>query len=744
MKTHPTYELLEEIGRGSAATVFRAYDTALKRNVAIKELNAKFQGDERQMEQFWEEAQFLANLKHDNIVQIHGLDKERGWIIMELMKGSLDAKVAEGPLPPDLVRSVLRQTLSALQALHASKKFHGGVRPGNLLINDKGRVKLSDSAGIALTEEIRRPTGSSKYLAPEMLNPEFGQVGTQVDLYSLGLSALEMLKGPSFDRLFKGVSGGATEPELAWMRWHSSAAEALAPLKELIPDVPGDLAAVIDKLLKKHVAERYATAADALRDLEDRPLVLVEPARSTAAKPPVAGTGKGGVQAVGGFLPKPPPPKPVPPKEPTKKPIDARKVAIYGGIAAGVVLVVVLLLAVSFGGDKPVDVEIVTTAPGASVRINGKDQQKKTPAVFRLEGGDNKVVLSLAGQPDRKLLIKVKSDKVGAFDPADTAKPQASVDVADGKGKGPLTIAYGPPPGKDPAKSDGGPKPGDKDAITLKIASNPTGAAIYVNKKKQDKVTDAVLVFAVQVGEKSKVSVMVELEGYDSQTEVVEMQAGQTWEKKFELRKPKAPRLGKLQLFTVPPGASVYIDDDEKPQPVKTKGKADLGPGDYYEVPTVPYKLKVVLDNLEYEDTIKPPAGKMQVLGFELVRDVTITSKPPGAVVYIDKLPKPLGKTDGVFSVPNTRPFHIRLVKDGYETKTEMVDPKRLEKGRLDYILDPLKKTGAREEDSPQRRKGSTEVRRSDFSFREPINRCPWTFVLPWCLCGESSYRSSP
>src|SRR5258708_1027345 len=127
MKTHPTYELLEEIGRGSAATVYRARDLSLKRYVAIKELQEKFQRDPRQMEQFWQEAQFLANLGHDHIVQIYGLDKERGWIIMELLEGSLDAKLSEGPLSPDLVRSVLHQSLEALVALHAQKKLHGAI-----------------------------------------------------------------------------------------------------------------------------------------------------------------------------------------------------------------------------------------------------------------------------------------------------------------------------------------------------------------------------------------------------------------------------------------------------------------------------------------------------------------------------------------------------------------------------------------------------------------------------------------
>src|SRR5947209_7738179 len=120
---------------------------------------------------------------------------------MELMQGSLADKLAEGSLPADLVRSALRQALGGLAALHASRKFHGDVRPANLLFNDQGRIKLSDSAGIALGGEVLRPTGSSKYLAPELLNPTFGEVGVAVDLYCLGFTALELLKGPAFDKL---------------------------------------------------------------------------------------------------------------------------------------------------------------------------------------------------------------------------------------------------------------------------------------------------------------------------------------------------------------------------------------------------------------------------------------------------------------------------------------------------------------------------------------------------------------
>src|SRR5688572_5739457 len=104
MNQHPNYEIFEEIGRGTTATVYRAHDLSLKRDVAIKELTERLRKDPRRLQEFWEEAQFLAGIRHENIVQIHGLDKERGWIIMELMRNSLDSLIDNKGLPADLVR----------------------------------------------------------------------------------------------------------------------------------------------------------------------------------------------------------------------------------------------------------------------------------------------------------------------------------------------------------------------------------------------------------------------------------------------------------------------------------------------------------------------------------------------------------------------------------------------------------------------------------------------------------------
>jgi serine/threonine-protein kinase len=285
MTQHSSYELFEVLGRGSNTVVYRSYDLSLGREVAIKELDEAARRDPRHRERFLREAQFLAQFEHDNVLRVYSVDQQRGWIIMELMKGTLASKIAEGPSDPDLVRSVLKQTLDALAFLHEKNKVHGTVRPTNLLINDMGRVKLSEFEQTAVGGELRAPTGSKKYLAPELIRPEFGDFGPPTDLYCLGFTALELLKGPQFDSLFPGTGKGAIDADLAWLRWHSSP-EELASTKKLVKGIPDDLVHVLDRMLKKRVAERAQTAQEVLKDLADRPIVPVEVSDEADAKVP--------------------------------------------------------------------------------------------------------------------------------------------------------------------------------------------------------------------------------------------------------------------------------------------------------------------------------------------------------------------------------------------------------------------------------------------------------------------------
>jgi len=109
-----TIETFEKLGTGENTVVYRGYDTTLERNVAVKELDPVARADVRRREQFYREAQFLAQHQDENILTVYSVDREQGWIVMELMKGTLASQVVSGPLAPDLVRSVLQQVLRAL------------------------------------------------------------------------------------------------------------------------------------------------------------------------------------------------------------------------------------------------------------------------------------------------------------------------------------------------------------------------------------------------------------------------------------------------------------------------------------------------------------------------------------------------------------------------------------------------------------------------------------------------------
>jgi serine/threonine protein kinase/formylglycine-generating enzyme required for sulfatase activity len=274
MRRHSSFELFEELGRSDHTIVYRGYDINLGRDVAIKELSDSCREDDRQIEQLLREAQFLAQFEHESVLSVYSVEREQGWIVMELMQGTLAALIADGSSNPDLVRSVMRQVLGALDFLHTKNKIHGTVRPNNLLINEHGRVKLSEFEQADPKGEMRAPTGSKKYLAPELIRPEFGEFGPALDLYCLGFTALELLTGARFDSFFPGTGDGAIDADIAWMRWHRCE-ENLPPVATLAKNVPDDLAYVIDRMLKKDVDQRPQSAVEVLNDLDDRPIVLV-------------------------------------------------------------------------------------------------------------------------------------------------------------------------------------------------------------------------------------------------------------------------------------------------------------------------------------------------------------------------------------------------------------------------------------------------------------------------------------
>lgn len=270
MKPAERYQLLEKIGSGSFATVYRARDVELGREVAVKQLHDQYLTDPEKLTRYWHEAQLLAALQHPNIVTIFDLVRERGWLVMELMQGNLGDRLQGRQIDLRALRATLAHALRALKYLHSQGIIHGDIKPGNLMIDARRRVKLGD---FGLARRVADDKGSllkgtTRYMAPECVSDDFGDVGPASDLYSLGFSAYELMCGPHFEDLFPGLNATGRNKQVAWMMWHAAPDRRLPEITRVLDGVPPDLAVVIQRLTEKDQALRYKSADEALSDLK--------------------------------------------------------------------------------------------------------------------------------------------------------------------------------------------------------------------------------------------------------------------------------------------------------------------------------------------------------------------------------------------------------------------------------------------------------------------------------------------
>ena len=135
METRSRYEIVDTIAVGDFGTVYRGRDRELGREVAIKQIHQQFLHDERQLARYWQEAQLLASLQHPHILTIYDIVRSRGWLIVELMRGSLKQATQGEPIDLDFLRVALACALSALHFLHGNGIIHGDVKPSNLLVD---------------------------------------------------------------------------------------------------------------------------------------------------------------------------------------------------------------------------------------------------------------------------------------------------------------------------------------------------------------------------------------------------------------------------------------------------------------------------------------------------------------------------------------------------------------------------------------------------------------------------------
>ena len=200
--TDHRFELIERLGSGGMATVWRARDTRLHREIALKRPLPHLVTDPEMVARFEREARAAAALNHPNVVTVYdaGEDDEGPWLSMELVHGISLRRVLDrrGLLPVDQVVDYIGQAAAGLDAAHERGLIHRDIKPENLLLGDDGRIRVSDfglarpvSQDTPITQE-GAVVGSARYLAPEALA---GDRGTSGDIYSLAAVAYEMLTG---------------------------------------------------------------------------------------------------------------------------------------------------------------------------------------------------------------------------------------------------------------------------------------------------------------------------------------------------------------------------------------------------------------------------------------------------------------------------------------------------------------------------------------------------------------------
>jgi hypothetical protein len=292
------YEIISPLGAGGMGEVYRARDSRLGRDIAIKVLPVAVAEDREFLARFEREARTVAALNHPHIVTLHSVEDEAGtrFLTMELIDGeALDERLPPGGLPIERVLELGIAIAEALAAAHEKHIVHRDLKPANVMLTRDGRVKVLDFglARLTGTEHESRNTqamtrdvspssaghvvGTVPYMSPEQVRGE--PVDARTDLFSLGVTLYELACG---QRPFRGATSGAISGAILH--------ETPAPLARLRADVPADLARIVDRCLAKEPAARFQTARELIDELRRVRWSRSDDAATILKAPPVPST----------------------------------------------------------------------------------------------------------------------------------------------------------------------------------------------------------------------------------------------------------------------------------------------------------------------------------------------------------------------------------------------------------------------------------------------------------------------
>jgi serine/threonine protein kinase len=256
------YEILAELGHGAMGVVYQARDPFLGRLVALKTINSNLVDRPDLLERFYQEAQSAGKLQHPNIVTIFelGQEKDTPFIAMEYLDGESLEKtiVRQSDLPLALKVGYIVRICQALEYAHKNRVVHRDIKPGNIMVNSEGVVKVVDFGIARLVDFSRTHTnmmiGTPAYMAPELFRKK--KADERTDIWAVGVTFYELI---CYQRPFTGDGYDIIR---------AIAEDEFPSVSSIVPECGPEMEAIVQRMLRKQSVDRYQSMEDVLLDLE--------------------------------------------------------------------------------------------------------------------------------------------------------------------------------------------------------------------------------------------------------------------------------------------------------------------------------------------------------------------------------------------------------------------------------------------------------------------------------------------